>query len=308
MGRHAIDMTGWIMSEHGVSDSRLTVLCRVDDHVDSRGVHYPRWKCQCECGNIVIATANAIRRGKIKSCGCLLKDVLNSIKFKDLTGQKFGKLTVLHRANDRIDPNGEHKTVWHCKCDCGNEKDITRSALISGASRSCGCLKTENVRSINKELRQYDSNGNLIGRMCSCCKRMLSIDNYYKDSTAPDGISNTCKYCNAHSLQGRYWRYKRNATIRDLNFELTLDEFNTITEQPCCYCGEYNNDYFGKKYSGVDRVNSSIGYIFNNVVPCCTICNRMKLDYLLTDWFAKMKQILEYTNYQGGSYERNKQN
>ncbi len=45
-------------------------------------------------------------------------------KLIDLTGQKFGKLTVLYRSDDYISKNGRHRTQWHCKCDCGNECDV----------------------------------------------------------------------------------------------------------------------------------------------------------------------------------------
>lgn len=53
---------------------------------------------------------------------------------KDLTGQKFGMLTVLYRA-----PNRKRCTYWHCVCECGNEKDIASSNLLQGYTKSCGC-------------------------------------------------------------------------------------------------------------------------------------------------------------------------
>lgn len=49
-----------------------------------------------------------------------------------------------------------------------------------------------------------------------------------------------------------------------------------------------------------------MGYIPTNVTLYCAICNRTKLGYSLSDWFAKMKQILDYTNYQGDSYEHDR--
>lgn len=57
---------------------------------------------------------------------------------KDLTGQKFNRLTVLYR-------NGSSggKARWHCKCDCGNEKDVIGQYLRSGHTKSCGCLQKE---------------------------------------------------------------------------------------------------------------------------------------------------------------------
>lgn len=60
---------------------------------------------------------------------------------KDLTGQRFGLLTALYRNGS----NKYGKAIWHCKCDCGNEKDINSSSLIQGYSQSCGCLQHKNA-------------------------------------------------------------------------------------------------------------------------------------------------------------------
>lgn len=64
-------------------------------------------------------------------------------KFQDLTGQKFGRLTVIKRAKDKIRTNGKHKVMWECQCECGNIKDIDASSLKSGRVNSCGCYKKE---------------------------------------------------------------------------------------------------------------------------------------------------------------------
>ena len=68
-----IDMTGWVMSEHGVPDSRLTVLQRVEDHVTSSGQRSPQWLCECSCceHKQIVARGANIRNGITKSCGCL---------------------------------------------------------------------------------------------------------------------------------------------------------------------------------------------------------------------------------------------
>ena len=57
-------------------------------------------------------------------------------KALNLTGQKFGLLTALKKA-----PSRGHKTYWLCQCDCGTQKEIQTSHLISGAISSCGCNK-----------------------------------------------------------------------------------------------------------------------------------------------------------------------
>lgn len=57
----------------------------------------------------------------------------------DITGQKFGRLTALNIAGK--DSRGE--TIWHCICDCGNEKNVLSSNLRKGLTQSCGCLQKE---------------------------------------------------------------------------------------------------------------------------------------------------------------------
>lgn len=61
-------------------------------------------------------------------------------KFKDLTGKKFGKLTIIKRAEDRFTTGGKRKTMWLCRCDCGNIITVTTNRLTTNHTRSCGCL------------------------------------------------------------------------------------------------------------------------------------------------------------------------
>ena len=63
----------------------------------------------------------------------------------DLTGQRFGRLTVIG-----VDDRNTRKTYFYCQCDCGNVKSVRSDSLISGAIRSCGCMKKEQDR-INLE-------------------------------------------------------------------------------------------------------------------------------------------------------------
>lgn len=60
------------------------------------------------------------------------------MKRKDLTNKTFTRLYVLTYAFSK---NG--RAFWHCKCDCGNEKDISAKELLRGTTRSCGCLRSE---------------------------------------------------------------------------------------------------------------------------------------------------------------------
>lgn len=68
-----IDMTGWVMSEHGVPDSRLTVVERVNNNKR----YCACWLCKCSCENQtqIIVDGRSLRSGRTKSCGCLKKEI-----------------------------------------------------------------------------------------------------------------------------------------------------------------------------------------------------------------------------------------
>lgn len=61
------------------------------------------------------------------------------MKTIDMTGKRFGHLTVIKRSGTQTYPCGQKKTTWECKCDCGNTTVVTGGALRSGKSKSCGC-------------------------------------------------------------------------------------------------------------------------------------------------------------------------
>lgn len=92
------------------------------------------WFCKCECGNIVEVNSDNLRRGLTKSCGCLHSEITHQIRFKDLTGQKFGKLTPVKYEIEN------ERTYWFCNCECGNTCRVRSSYLINGHTQSCGCI------------------------------------------------------------------------------------------------------------------------------------------------------------------------
>lgn len=65
---------------------------------------------------------------------------------KNLVNRRFGRLTVISQADDYIYPNGKRRTQWLCKCDCGEVVAIEQYNLVSGNSKSCGCLNNELVK------------------------------------------------------------------------------------------------------------------------------------------------------------------
>lgn len=95
------------------------------------------WHCLCECGNEHNATIGNLIAGNVKSCGCLIKEKAKEMgksTIKDITNQKFGKLTVMYPTTQR-EKNGS--VIWHCKCECGNECDISSNNLISKRIDRC---------------------------------------------------------------------------------------------------------------------------------------------------------------------------
>lgn len=79
--------------------------------------------------------------------------------FINLMGQKFGRLTVIKRADDYISPNGYKATMWLCKCDCGNEIIVRTSDLRSKRTKSCGCLWKDAHYKSFKKYNKYDLSG-----------------------------------------------------------------------------------------------------------------------------------------------------
>nr|DAM69209.1 MAG TPA: hypothetical protein [Caudoviricetes sp.] len=85
----------------------------------------------------------------------------------DLTGQRFGRLTVTEY--DHSEHDGAH---WLCKCDCGTEKVIAGYLLRNGATKSCGCLKSDASRAALEKARaalaarpRNDLTGQRFGRL-----------------------------------------------------------------------------------------------------------------------------------------------
>lgn len=132
----------------GQKFNRLLVLEYADEkhQVFYGNKHKNTWKCLCDCGNIHYATTENLRRGDTPSCGCITKENGKS-KLQDLTGQKFGHLTVLKWLGTI-----NHNSKYLVKCDCGKEYEIYASNLIQGSTTSCGCVKEshgeQKIRSI----------------------------------------------------------------------------------------------------------------------------------------------------------------
>jgi hypothetical protein len=186
----------------------------------------------------------------------------------DLTEQKFGKLTVV-----KYDHTEKPKGIafYLCNCECGNTTIVSSGHLRNGHTQSCGCLQVNAIKKI--------SEGNTWGRKYNDPK-VASAKTVWQVSYA-DGCS--------------------------------FETFMLLSQQPCHYCGELPSNCFNKylnkegeltnekvslewakqayfTYNGLDRVDSSVTHLENNVVPCCIKCNRAKRDMSISEftvWLTK---------------------
>lgn len=93
------------------------------------------WLCKCDCGNEVKVPIDRLTGKNTQSCGCLSKEKTSERFCIDLTGQTFGKLTVIKRDNTK-----NYKRVhWLCKCSCGNSEleSVDGYYLRSGEKTQC---------------------------------------------------------------------------------------------------------------------------------------------------------------------------
>ena len=134
-----IDLTG---QKFGL----LTVL----ERAENKGKQ-TQWLCECQCGNKKIVYATNLRRGLTTSCGCYRKEKLSMNKLQDLTGLKFGKLTVigLHHYDET-----KRQYYWSCVCECGGQTIVYGGHLKDGHTKSCGCVKSLGEEKIAKILRE----------------------------------------------------------------------------------------------------------------------------------------------------------
>ena len=143
---------------------------------------------------------------------------MHTYNFKDLTGQRFGRLVVVKESELRK----SNRVTWHCKCDCGKEKDIIGKDLVNGKSKSCGCGVVESTtkrstkhgmahkyvydawmgmkeRCRNPKNKCYHIYG---ARGISVCEEWLDFETFYnqfgqyhKQGLSIDRIDNNRGYC-----------------------------------------------------------------------------------------------------------------
>ena len=119
---------------------RLVVLYKAQSQTAPSGTVRTMWHCRCDCGNEVDRSSANLRKVPVPSCGCYKRERTTETRLEDLTGQRFGRLVVLERAD-----NISGLTAWKCKCDCGNEIIAIANNLKRGHTKSCGCFRVDHT-------------------------------------------------------------------------------------------------------------------------------------------------------------------
>lgn len=187
------------------------------------------WECKCDCGNIHYASGIQLRKGNIKSCGCLSHPAI-----KNWIGKRFGKMVVIGYMGKQ---RGVH--YWKCRCDCGNETIVNQTNLQNGHTKSCGCLQAE---SGVKNLKLIDGT--------SITKLKATDGRLYKTNTS--------------GFNGVYYAKKNHKWIAQISFKKKtyyLGEFDN--EQEAIDCRKKANRYvYGrfleKYYSETKREEGDI--------------------------------------------------
>lgn len=91
-----------------------------------------------------------------------------------------------------------------------------------------------------------------------------------------------------NGIPPKYRSYINRANKKQIEFSLSMDEFNIITAANCTYCGSAGG--------GIDRINSKMGYTIENSTPCCKMCNLMKYTHSQEDFISQIKKIHRFLN------------
>lgn len=153
-------------------------------------------------------------------------------------------------------------TFYQCQCDCGNNTRVSHSGLTCSNIQSCGCLQKEQLVARSKKEPGYAIRTSILNA------------------------------------------YKCNAKVAEREFSLSREEFEALIFLPCKYCGinSGNITKCGKEtlhHNGIDRIDSSIGYVKENCVACCKRCNQAKTDSKLEDFITWIKKIALNVEYIG---------
>lgn len=186
------------------------------------------------------------------------------------------------------------KNISHNNIECTHCKSLSYIGRTYGTYK---ILELDHVEQGRTKLRRYYK------VECIHCKKT-----YIKElNTTCWSKYKKCKHCTTSkehlNINIIYSNYKNSAKTRDLEWNLSFDDFYNLATSNCAYCGDAPQKRLIKKgtireieANGIDRVDSSKGYFKENCVPCCTTCNYMKLDNSYEFFKNHIEKIYNHLN------------
>ena len=212
-----------------------------------------------------------------------------------------------------VDSEGNRKYTFLAKCKkCGFEKEVSNSGLYKGLIFCPQCSEQSEIGKIYGifEILDFDHRANKKKYYKVKCTKCGDIS-IRALSDIQHSKSVKCKNCdkigNNRGFNRLYSQYIAGAKKRNIDFNLSPEEFYNIVTQNCHYCGQEpterttdiitahnTNIHYSAITNGIDRIDSSKGYFVENCVPCCEKCNKMKLDHSTKTFFSHIKKIYEF--------------
>lgn len=209
-----------------------TLIPTVGFHAkNSRGKTKLYYRCDCDCGtkDHVVPSYNLRNEGGVHSCGC---NWHTGNRAKDITGEKFGRLTAIQPTEKRWRKN----IVWLFKCDCGRDAELPLGEVVALKRQSCGCKRKYTDR---EEAMWTKTKTNALRRSGHYgCTSDLNLSAYISITTQ------NCFYCGAKPKipvidKTSDLRSVRN-TLDRINPQLGYLESNVL---PCCLrCNQAKSD------------------------------------------------------------------
>jgi hypothetical protein len=247
------------------------------------------WLFKCDCGNKHVAKLYEVRFGEIKSCGCLRQEkrVYGSVTPND----KFGLLTAVRHIGSL--PSGG--TRWMFKCDCGADYMGRLHSVQSGRVKSCGCRGIVPGRctkcgqdKLRSEFRVHK--GGRIEKQCDECRRVghlkyikerRKIDPAFRATIRRNEIKSRSNPNNRATIM--FNALRAGANKRGITFNIAKADIEALAEKQNWKCAKTNipldlTHGCGQLPFGptIDRIDSQIGYQFDNIQLVCYIYNVAK--------------------------------
>lgn len=199
---------------------------------------------------------------------------------KNLKGRKFGRLTVMYDTNKR-DKNG--CIYCMCQCDCGNKKEIIKSSLLSGNTKSCGCMIKERLKKDKIHYKHGGTHTKLYNIWWKIIARCYNKNDKAYKNYGGRGI----KMCN--EWKNNYSAFKQWAEKNGYKEGLSIDRINNNEG--------YNpeNCRWATKSEQANNRRTNIIVIYNdNKYTLKQVSKLLKIDYNKLHWAYTSNQLWKY--------------